>query len=113
MTSHKSDQCYKCYAYICQCAKAAEAQSYPNTNIDDLNAQFCKSLSKSGFTDPDLRIAMNVLREMEKLGVRFMFPEKFIRKSSRSYPSSGDERNDDRPVDQREFDPGEAVGRPA
>jgi hypothetical protein len=99
MTSHESDQCSKCYTYICQCAKAAEAQSNTHTRIEDLNAQFCKSLSKSGFSD--LPLIMNVLREMEDLGVRFTFPERFILRSSRSYPSSGDERT----VDQRALEP--------
>jgi hypothetical protein len=103
MTSHQRDQCSKCYAYICQCAKAAEAQSNTHTRIDDLNAQFCKSLSKSGFSE--LPLIMNVLREMEALGVRFTFPERFILRSSRSYPSSGDERDDDRTVDRRALDP--------
>jgi hypothetical protein len=105
MTSHESDQCAKCYAYICQCAKAAEAQSNTHTRIDDLNAQFGKSLSKSGFTD--FPLIMSVLREMEQLGVRFTFPEKFILVLSRSYPSSGEERDDDRTIDPR--DPAEAV----
>jgi hypothetical protein len=108
MTSHQSDLCAKCYAYICQCAKAAEAQSHTHTRIDHLNAQFSKSLSKSGFTD--LPLIMNVLREMEELGVRFTFPERFILRSSPSYPSSGDERDDDRTADRRALDPGEAVG---
>jgi hypothetical protein len=106
MTSRESDQCAKCYTYICQCATAAEAQSNTHTRIDDLNAQFGKSLSKSGFTD--LPLIMSVLREMEQLGVRFTFPEKFILVSSRSYPSSGEERDDDRTIDPR--DPAEAVG---
>jgi hypothetical protein len=103
MTSHESDECSKCYAYICQCAKAAEAQSNTHTRIDDLNAQFCKSLSKSGFSEvPHI---MNVLREMEALGVRFTFPERFILRSSRSYPLPDDGCDDDRTGDRRALDP--------
>jgi hypothetical protein len=83
MTSHESDQCSKCYAYICQCAKAAETQSNTNTSIDDLNAQFWRCLSKSGLlTDGDLHLIMNALGEMEELGVTFTFPEKSILRSS-------------------------------
>jgi hypothetical protein len=108
MTTHQSDECTKCYTYICQCARAAEAQSHTYTSIDDLNAQFCKSLSKSGFTD--LTVIMDVLRKMEELGVRFVFPEAFIRISSPSYPSSGDERHTERSVDPHALNPGEAAG---
>jgi len=108
MTTHQNDQCTKCYTYICQCARAAEAQSHTYTSIDDLNAQFCKSLSKSGFTD--LTAIMDVLRKMEELGVKFLFPEAFIRVSSPSYPSSGDERHNQRSADPHALNPGEAAG---
>jgi hypothetical protein len=108
MAIHQSDQCTKCYTYICQCARAAEAQSHTYTSIDDLNAQLCKSLSKSGFTD--LTVIVDALRKMEELGVRFVFPEAFIRVSSASYPSSGDERHNQGSVDPHALNPGEASG---